>query len=206
MIAIDTKEKLDVFLDKIYENEIIKEIFRAKTIEKTFDNMIQGFDEKLKKINFIEKSIEVEKYFGNNMGKISTKKKLLENKIITDYWLDDNNDFKGLYMFLHNNKPFYFGISKGVISRINQHIKGTNHFHATLAFNMGLIYYKLLNKNDFIGKREDFDFKKYVDPMKLFLLKQKIAFVNIKNDDELYLFEIYCSIKYKTILNRFETH
>jgi len=109
-------------------------------------------------------------------------------------------------IFLHNNKPFYFGISQGVINRILQHIKGKTHNQATLAFNMGLIYYKLINKNDFRGKREDFDFNKYVDPMKDYLLKQKIAFININNDDGLSLFEIYCSIKYKTILNSFETH
>jgi len=188
------------------ENEIIKEIFKEKIIEKTFEEMTQEFNKRLENIDFIEKSIEIDKYFGNNIGKISAKNKLLENKVITKDWLDNNNDFKGLYMFLHNNKPFYFGISKNVISRILQHIKGTNHFHATLAYNMGLIYYKYLNKKDFIGKRENLDFKKYVDPMKLFLSKQKIGFFNIKNDDELYLFEIYCSIKYKTILNSFETH
>ena len=168
--------------------------------------MVNGFGEKLMNNNFLEKAIEINEYFGKGMGNASARTKLLQNKIIMRDWLDFSGDFKGLYIFLHNNKPFYFGISQGVIDRVLQHIKGYNHNQATLAFNMGLIYYKLINNNDYVGKREDFEFKKYVNPMKEFLLKQKIAFININDGDELALFEIYCSIKYKTILNSFETH
>jgi len=188
-------------------DEIADEILKEKRLEKTFEEMVNEFGEKLKNNNFIENSIEIETYFGKDMGIASARNKLLENKIIMRNWLDDfTGDFKGLYIFIHNNKPFYFGISQGVIGRIIQHIKRKTHNQATLAFNMGLIYYKLINKNAYNGKREDFDFEKYVNPMKEFLLKQKIAFIKIDDDDELYLFEIYCSIKYKTILNSFETH
>jgi len=187
-------------------DEIADEILKEKRIEKTFEDMVNGFEEKLEDNNFLDNSIEIKTYFGKGMGVASARTKLLKNKIIMKDWLDYTGDFKGLYIFLHNNKPFYFGISQGVIGRIIQHIKGKTHNQATLAFNMGLMFYKLLNNNDYKGRREDFDFEKYVNPMKEFLLKQKIAFININDDDELALFEIYCSIKYKTILNSFETH
>jgi len=190
----------------LYENEIVKEILKEKPLEKSLENIIQGFEEKLENNNFIKKSIEISEYFGEDMGVIYAKNKLLENNIIMKDWLDINGDFKGLYIFIHDNNPFYFGISRRVIKRVLQHIKGFDHFQATLAFNMGLIYYKLINKDDYKGTRKDFDFNKYVDPMKEYLLKQKIAFININDGDELALFEIYCSIKYKTILNSFETH
>ena len=190
----------------LYENEIVEEILKEKPLEKSLENIIQGFEERLENNNFIKKSIEISEYFGEDIGVIYAKNKLLENNIIMKNWLDINGDFKGLYIFIHDNKPFYFGISRGVIKRVLQHMKGSDHFQATLAFNMGLIYYKLINKDDYKGTRKDFDFNKYVDPMKEYLLKQKIAFININDGDELALFEIYCSIKYKTILNSFETH
>jgi len=88
-------------MDILYENEIALEIHNEKTIEKTFEDMVQGFKEKLVNNNFIEKSIETEKYFGEGMGIVSARNKLLKNKIIMRDWLDFSGDFKGLYIFLH---------------------------------------------------------------------------------------------------------
>ena len=37
-------------------------------------------------------------------------------------------------------------------------------------------------------------------------MNQKIAFLPIEDDEELYLFEIYLSMKLNTALNNFKTH
>ena len=194
-------------LDNKYENLIKVEITKEKLFSKSFNQIIEEFDKKLDEINFLHKAVKIEEYFGDNIGEKTAREKLIKNNIIKEDWINiANGDFKGLYIFIHDNKPIYFGISRCVIRRVIQHIKGKTHFQATLAYNIGLIYYKIINGIEYSGKRDDFDFEKYVEPIKIFLLKQNIAFLNIEDDDELYLFEIYCSIKYKTILNKFETH
>jgi len=38
------------------------------------------------------------------------------------------------------------------------------------------------------------------------LKKMEISTIKIEDDDELALFEIYCSMKLETVLNTFETH
>jgi len=45
-------------------------------------------------------------------------------------------DFRGCYVFLAGRCPFYVGISKKVIERIRQHLRGRSHFEATLAYRM----------------------------------------------------------------------
>lgn len=40
----------------------------------------------------------------------------------------------------------------------------------------------------------------------VFLLAQRAAILPFHNHDELYLFEVFVSMKYKTCLNSFETH
>ena len=194
-------------LESKFEDIIKIEIIKEKMIPKTFSEMINKFDKLFENNSFIDKSIKIKDYFGENIGKNKAREKLLKGKIINENWLNESiGDFKGLYIFIHNNIPIYFGISRGVINRVIQHIKGKNHFQATLAYNIGIIYYKLLNGKEYYGKRENFNFEKYVEPIKNFLLNQNISFINVANDEELYLLEIYCSIKYKTILNNFETH
>ena len=115
-------------------------------------------------------------------------------------------DFKGLYVFLHEEKPFYVGISKGVIGRMIQHVKGKSHYTSTLAFMIGKKHYELREGKEFNDGRKKLVFETDVEPIKDFLLKQKVAFINIENDDELALFEIYCSLQFGTYLNTFKTH
>ena len=196
------------------ENKIISAICQKRQNPKTFKEIIDGFNQKLIDFNPIENCFEIEKYFGEGKG-LSTSQELLEKdyKISTD-WLRNyktkkgnvKTDFKGLYVFVHEKTPFYVGISKGVIGRLNQHVKGRNHNTSTLAFNIGRIRYKLINGVEFTGERKDLNYDSEVEPVKQFLLKQKVAFLNIDNDDELALFEIYCSMQLRTWLNSFETH
>lgn len=96
--------------------------------------------------------------------------------------------------------------SNVLISRIFQHFKGHNHNSSTIAFKISLLRYELINGKKHHGKRKELNFKKEVEPVKKFLSNQYIAFLHIDNYEELYLFEIYFSMRLKTILNKFETH
>lgn len=189
--------------------KILNIITNKRKISKSFDNIIEGFIEKLKRLNPTKNFINVEEYFGINIGKAIAKNLLLKNKIIKNEWLKNHqtkDDFKGLYVFLHDKRPFYVGISKSVIRRILQHVKGNTHNSSTLAYKIGLLKYELETGGKFDGKRKELDFKNKVEPIKAFLMKQNIAFIPIENDEDLVLFEIYCSMKFRTKLNTFETH
>lgn len=193
--------------DEQLERKILEEIKVERTFPFTFEELVDGFEEKFAKFNPIVNCFNIADYFSEGIGLSTAKKKLLVHKKIENNWLNEKeNDFSGLYIFLNDKTPFYVGISKGVIRRILQHTKGHNHNTSTLAYNIGLIRYELTKGKKYIGKREDLNFKTEVEPVKKFLLKQKIAFLPINNPEELALFEIYCSMKLKTALNKFETH
>lgn len=176
------------------ENEIIKTICQRKQGSKTVEEIIDNFNQKLIDFNPIETCFEIEDYFGERKG-FSTSLELLEKDCrISKDWVrnydtkkgNTKTDFKGLYVFVHEKTPFYAGISK--------------------AFNIGRIRYKFTHGVGFTGVRKDLNYDSEVEPVKQFLLKQKVAFINIDNDDELALFEIYYSMQLKTWLNSFETH
>lgn len=196
------------------EKSLLEKITQKQAYDKSFMELVNSFDKKMADFNPAKNSFEIEKYFGKGNGKASVSKKLLEDKIIQKEWLREyetrkgnvKKDFKGLYVFLIGEVPFYVGISKGVIGRIIQHLKGHSHYTSTLAYNISLHRYEIMNNEKYSGKRNEFDFKTEVTPSKEFLLKQRVAFLPIKNDVELYLFEVYCAMHLKCWLNKFETH
>lgn len=200
--------------EKNFETHLIRTIQKERIFQASFFDLVDKFEEKLSTFDFKRQSILVNDYFNVGKGQKSILKTLIAEKKVDvencrKYLTKDGNikyDFKGIYFFLLENKPFYVGISKGVIGRICQHIKGKNHNTSSLAFKLGLLRFEYLNKTKHIGSRKQLNFTTEVEPVKKFLQKQRIAWISIDNDDELYLFEIYCSMKFKTILNSFETH
>lgn len=200
--------------EKNFEAHLIRTIQKERIFQASFFDLVDKFEEKLSTFDFKRQSILVNDYFNVGKGQKSILKTLIAEKKVDvencrKYLTKDGNikyDFKGIYFFLLENKPFYVGISKGVIGRICQHIKGKNHNTSSLAFKLGLLRFEYLNKTKHIGTRKQLNFTTEVEPVKKFLQKQRIAWISIDNDDELYLFEIYCSMKFKTILNSFETH
>ena len=200
--------------DNQFENEILEKIKEKRILPFTFSELTDTFEEKLSKFNPTVNCFDIVDYFSEGIGQVSATEKLLaDNKIHAD-WLrkyetkkgKTKTDFSGLYIFLNDTTPFYVGISKGVIGRILQHTKGHSHNTSTLAYNIGLIRYELLTGKKHLGERKELNFKTEVEPVKQFLLRQKIAFLPIENPEELALFEIFCSMKLKTVLNKFETH
>lgn len=198
----------------ILEQKILEKILEKRTIPKSFFQIVSAFEEKFNELNVVENSFPIKDYFGPNIGLAGAKKGLLAANKIKQSWIKPYQtkggnykyDIKGLYIFIHDKTPFYVGVSKGIISRIIQHLTGTTHNTSTLAYNIGLLRYEILTGTQFKGKRNEFDFNSNVEPVKRFLLNQKIALMHIENDEELYLFEIFCSMKLQTILNKFETH
>lgn len=196
------------------ENKIIASICKKQIGKMLFEEIVKGFEQKSNDFDPVKNCFEIEKYFGLGKGMSTSLKLLIKNGIVNREWLREYEtingnskiDFKGLYVFIHKDRPFYVGISKGVIGRITQHVKGKNHNTSTLAYKIGLIRYKIVNGFEFAGKRKELDFQNEVEPVKSFLLKQRIVFIPIDNDEELSLFEIYCSMELGTLLNSFETH
>ena len=195
------------------EITLLKTITEKRVYKKSFADLVVNFEKKLLMFNPVEKAVKIEKYFLPG-GIVSVTKRLLADNVIPqdclrEYKTKNNNlknDFKGLYIFVHDKTPIYAGISKAVIGRILQHIKRYDHYASTLAYSIGLVQYEILEKTKYSGSRKDFDFKKYVTSAQEFLHKQKIAFLPILNDEELYLFEIYCEMQLQCSFNKFEIH
>lgn len=125
--------------------------------------------------------------------------------LIKSHSPNSTTDFKGIYVFHEDKSPVYVGISRKVITRIRQHITGRSHFDASLAFKMAS---KALGIN---GKRDELMenplFLKLFVEMKERLRLMKVSFVQVENDVELYLLEVYASMHYDTsIWNTFKTH
>lgn len=200
--------------EKELEKKIIAAIKTKRHLPKSFVDLVEGFEEKFSSFNPLGNCFDICHYFGTGTGQVATTKRLILDNRIQEDWLKEyftksgkrKKDFKGLYVFIHDDTPFYVGISKGVIGRILQHTKGHNHNTSTLAFRIGLMRYEFMSGQKHLGRRMDLNFKSEVAPIKQFLLKQKIAFLPIENEEELYLFEIFCSMKLQTGLNTFETH
>lgn len=114
-------------------------------------------------------------------------------------------DFPGCYVLIEHEKPIYVGISRGVLQRLRQHVRGTTHFDASLAYRIASdqLPHKLTRSKAMEGDA----FKKQFAASKSYLLGLDVAFVRIDNPLVLYVFEPYCAMHYDTAKwNTFETH
>jgi hypothetical protein len=119
--------------------------------------------------------------------------------------LELKKDFVGCYVFIENEKPIYVGISRKVIGRILQHINMPNHNAASLAYRMARE--KCPHKMTRIEAMRDPEFLEQFSLAQTRLRKMKIAYVEIENDLELYLFEVFAAMHFQTTeWNTFRTH
>ena len=108
-------------------------------------------------------------------------------------------------MPIDNCQPVYVGISRGVIKRLIQHLNYDSHYSASLVYRMAREEYPHEMKRDQAMK--DNQFKKAFLSVKERLHKMAIAFVEIDNALEQYLFEVYAAMKLDTSKwNTFRTH
>ena len=119
--------------------------------------------------------------------------------------LDRTNDFSGCYVLLKGAKPFYVGISRTVIKRLQQHVKGKTHFNASLAYGMATNKFPHeMTRDEAMANAE---FRKEFDIARTLLQNSSVGFIEIDNPLELYLFEAYCAIELNTCeWNTFRTH
>ena len=115
-----------------------------------------------------------------------------------------SSDFSGCYV-LREEKPFYVGISRTVVQRLRQHVTGSTHFDASLAYRMAT------DKTGHEMKRSDAmqdpAFRTAFDQARGLLRDCCVAFIEIDNPLELYLFEVYCAMELDTCeWNTFRTH
>lgn len=119
--------------------------------------------------------------------------------------LGRTRDFSGCCVLAHDGNPFYVGISRGVIGRLRQHSTGTTHFDASLA-------YRMANEKAPHGKTRgeamlDPTFRAAFNDAQTLLRQCTVAFIEIVNPLELYLFEAYCAMALDTCeWNTFRTH
>jgi hypothetical protein len=116
-----------------------------------------------------------------------------------------SSDFSGCYVLLREGKPFYVGISRTVVQRLRQHVTGKTHFEASLA------YVTATDKTGHKMKRadatQDPHFRTAFDQAKALLRDCSVAFIDIDNPLELYLFEAFCAMELDTCAwNTFRTH
>jgi len=119
--------------------------------------------------------------------------------------LSRSRDFPGCYVFLDGDRPIYVGISRGVIKRLVQHLNTDSHYSASLVYRMASGDYPHEMKRDQAMKDEKFK-AKFLSAQER-LRRMKVAFIEINNDLELYLFEVFASMKLDTgTWNTFRTH
>ncbi len=119
--------------------------------------------------------------------------------------LNIQSDFSGCYVLIENRIPIYVGISRSVINRLIQHVKGTTHYDASLAYRIANDCVKHnLSRNDAM-QTDDMIIR--FNRAKLRISNMDVAFIEIKNNLEIYLFEAYCAIELNTKKwNTFATH
>lgn len=114
-------------------------------------------------------------------------------------------DFPGCYVLSEQDKPIYVGISKNVLQRLRQHVRGSTHFDASLAYRIAA--QKMPHGNTRSKAMETVEFKAQFNAAKEYIRSLNVGFVKIINPLALYVFEPYCAMRFDTgIWNTFETH
>lgn len=116
-----------------------------------------------------------------------------------------STDFPGCYVFSDQGTPVYVGISRGVVKRLVQHLNYESHFTASLVYKMATEDYPHAMKRDQAMK--DDQFRAVFLSAQGRLRQTTVAFVEITNDLEMYLFEVFAAMHFDTkTWNTFRTH
>lgn len=114
-------------------------------------------------------------------------------------------DFPGCYVFSDQGRPVYVGISRGVVKRLVQHLNFESHYTASLVYKMATEDYPHEMKRDQAMK--DDQFRNVFLSAQGRLRQTTVAFVEINNDLELYVFEVLVAMTLDTSAwNTFRTH
>lgn len=138
----------------------------------------------------------------NALGQFGTRG--IGPKTILKRW-NRSTDPSGCYVLLDNDTPIYVGISRSIVQRLTDHIKGGDNFTATLAYKMARAEHPTSQTaNDAM---KDASFMSIFAKNKDYLTTLHVAFIDISDPIELCLFEIYCAMQLDTCRwNTFRTH
>jgi hypothetical protein len=170
-----------------------------------FKEITESFPAMLATLTDMSRVISIYDNFGKaGVGKVTSRNSL--KPLIPQ--LEQQEDFKGIYLFWLDNEPFYTGISRGIIKRIHQHTKGSNHFSSSLSYTMGKEFHNEIEGIEHTGTRKELDFDRFSGPFKKILREEcQVSMLPIKGSTELYLFEVYVAVQLKlSYYNRFKTH
>jgi len=115
----------------------------------------------------------------------------------------------GCHVFIDKGRPIYVGISKHVLAQLLEHVRGTDRFTATLAYQIAATNYP--HGTTASRAIQEPEFRARFDEAREQLRDMSVAYVEIANALELYLFEAYCAMEVETGLdkggwNTFVTH
>jgi len=123
--------------------------------------------------------------------------------------LELDKDPSACYVLMDEGRPIYVGISKGVITRLRDHVLGSDQFVATLAYKIAAAKYP--HTVTASEAMRDTAFQLRFLECRDYLLSLDTSWVEIVNPFELYLFEAYCAMELGTGFvtggwNTFATH
>jgi predicted GIY-YIG superfamily endonuclease len=108
-------------------------------------------------------------------------------------------------VFINQATPVYVGISRNVVKRLVQHLNFNSHYSANLVYGMASEDYPHAMKRDQAMKDELF--KEAFFSAQERLRQMNVAFVEVPNDLELYVVEVFASMQLGTgEWNTFRTH
>lgn len=114
-------------------------------------------------------------------------------------------DFSGCYVLLEAARPIYVGISRGVLQRLRQHVRGTTPFDASLAYRIAAS--RQPHNLTRSAAMTEAAFQAGFREAQAYLRGLQVAFLEIANPLELYLFEAFAAMELDTCeWNSFETH
>lgn len=119
------------------------------------------------------------------------------------------SDPRACYVLIEKGRPIYVGISKSVINRLMEHVRGRDHLSATLAYRMAVT--KHPHNKTASEAMKDEKFPKRFTEQRSYIRGLDVAFIEIDNPLVLYLFEAYCAMELNTGIeaggwNTFKTH
>jgi hypothetical protein len=114
-------------------------------------------------------------------------------------------DFSGCYVLIQVESPVYVGISRKVLRRLRQHVRGRTHYDASLAYRIAQ------RRQPTAGNRtavmQNPEFRLVFDSARAYIASLAVSFVPIENSLELYVFEAYAAMSLRTYeWNTFRTH
>lgn len=118
-------------------------------------------------------------------------------------------DVRGCYVLMEEDRAVYVGISGRLIQRLYEHVRGTDHLSATLAYRIAAMEHPHGTKAATAMK--DPVFHQQFEDTRERLKSFTVAYAEIENPLELYVFEAYCAMELDTGFdangwNTFVTH